>query len=293
MWSEKRGFDDLRIFCLLPIVLNLFSNGRFYILNGDGKSLDGVNSINTFTIMSLVITFIFIFFNENKDINEEEKKELRKKMYGMKILTIPFIVYILFTIIIVRNISIIASSLIMLGGYMSLYKSRENSLVALMGLTDTQKAWREYQNGGEKEAEATLFWKIKPMATPHVSVPVGKRINNINYYNLIIIGVFFIAIKPNDLLGIFVFGGISLIELFYIADLIFGIFTETEGKCTGVVWKEQSRSHRTYYEIYVTDFKNRREIKFRVYDYCKYNEGDNIRVIHGGLSKRVIDSYLA
>ncbi len=32
-----------------------------------------------------------------------------------------------------------------------------------------------------------------------------------------------------------------------------------------------------------------REIKFKVDDYCGYNEGDGLKFIHGGLSKKVIE----
>lgn len=53
--------------------------------------------------------------------------------------------------------------------------------------------------------------------------------------------------------------------------------------------KETSRlSRRRYFEVYVTDFSNKREIKFRVYDYCNYNEYDVIKLTHGGISKKVI-----
>ena len=69
-----------------------------------------------------------------------------------------------------------------------------------------------------------------------------------------------------------------------------GLYSETEGKCTGIILKERkiNGERKIYYEIYVTDVVNKRELKFKVYKYCNYNEGDYIKLIHGGLSKKVI-----
>lgn len=81
----------------------------------------------------------------------------------------------------------------------------------------------------------------------------------------------------------------TISDILYFIDAILGLYAETEGICTGIVMKETSRpSRRRYFEVYVTDFSKEREIKFRVYDYCNYNEHDGIKLIYGGIYKKVI-----
>lgn len=158
-------------------------------------------------------------------------------------------------------------------------------------LFDTQKNWREFYNKPSYE-DISLLWRIKPMITPHVSVSFTERIRNINLIALIFILPLFsdfnlVAIPIKIIICMF-----TISDFLYFIDAILGLYTETEGICTGIVMKETSRPRRRHFEVYVTDFLNKREIKFRVYDYCNYNEYDVIKLTHGGFSKKVIETKI-
>ncbi|WP_291650715.1 hypothetical protein [Clostridium sp.] len=290
MWSEKRGIESYLFFAILPIVINLATNVLYFISEGSYETLKAVNEFNSFTLFCILICCVFNFFERCRKLSEYEKKELNKKMYAMKILNIFFIGYIIFTIIIVKNISIIISALIMYVGYINLYMFKSKIRTVAI-LSATQRNWRKAYNKHFYE-DSSLLWKIKPMLVPHVSVSFTERIKHINWLGLIFIlpflGDFRLVYIPMMVIT-FIF---IISDTLYFVDAILGLYTETEGICTGIVMKVGSRGKRRYYEVYVTDFPNKREIKFRVYDYCNYNEYDVVKLTHGGLSKKVIETKI-
>ena len=292
MWSEKRGVEDFIFFAVFPILINITTNLVYFLSEASYSMLQIVNNFNGFTTFGVFSICIFNFFIKQQ-LSKDEKDKLNKKMFGMKLLGIVFIGYMLFSVLIVRNTSISISSLIMFVSYINWYILKVKSkAIAEVGLSETQKNWRKFHNIPTYQ-ESSLLWKIKPMIFPHVYVSLGERIKHINWFILIFIlilfkgfGSFTSEILPMMII-IFI---LMLSEILYFIDVLLGLYSETEGKCTGIVLKERNRRGRRqiYYEVYVTDVINKRELKFKVYKYCNYNEGDDIKLIHGGLSKKVI-----
>ena len=290
MWSEKRGIESYMIFSILPIMINIATNAIYFMSDGSYETIRAVDSFNKFTIFCVLICCLFNFLERGRKISKDEKKELNKQMFVMKLLNIFFIGYIVFTIIIVKNINIIISALIIYVGYINLYMFKIKIKTVTI-LSETQKNWRKTYNTHSYE-DSSFLWKIKPMILPHVSVSFTERIKHIDLIGLIFIlpflGDFRLVYIP-----MMVIASIFIIpDILYFVDAIFGLYTETEGICTGIIMKIGSRGRRGYHEGYVTDFLNKREIKFRVYDYCNYNENDIIKIIHGGLSKKVIEAKI-
>lgn len=293
MWSEKRGVEDFIFFAVFPILINITTNLVYFLSEASYSMLQIVNNFNGFTTFGVFSICIFNFFIKQQQLSKDEKDKLNKKMFGMKLLGIVFIGYMLFSVLIVRNTSISISSLIMFVSYINWYILKVKSkAIAEVGLSETQKNWREFHNIPTYQ-ESSLLWKIKPMIFPHVYVSLGERIKHINWFILIFIlilfkgfGSFTSEILPMMII-IFI---LMLSEILYFIDVLLGLYSETEGKCTVIVLKERNRRGRRqiYYEVYVTDVINKRELKFKVYKYCNYNEGDDIKLIHGGLSKKVI-----
>ena len=293
MWSEKRGVEDFIFFVVFPILINITTNLVYFLSEASYSMLQIVNNFNGFTTFGVFSICIFNFFIKQQQLSKDEKDKLNKKMFGMKLLGIVFIGYMLFSVLIVRNTSISISSLIMFVSYINWYILKVKSkAIAEVGLSETQKNWRKFHNIPTYQ-ESSLLWKIKPMIFPHVYVSLGERIKHINWFILIFIlilfrgfGSFTSEILPMMII-IFI---LMLSEILYFIDVLLGLYSETEGKCTGIVLKERNRRGRRqiYYEVYVTDVINKRELKFKVYKYCNYNEGDDIKLIHGGLSKKVI-----
>ena len=290
MWSEKRGIESYIIFAILPIMMNIATNVMYFISEGSFETLKYVEEVNKSSVFFILICCFFNFFEKGRKLSKDEKKELHKKMFFMKLLNIFFIGYIIFTIIIVKNISIISSALIMYVVYINLYMFKSKSRTVAI-LSETQKNWRKTYNKHSYE-ESSLLWKIKPMLVPHVSVNFTERIKYIDLIGLIFILPFLGEVRLVYIPVMIIASLFIIPDALYFVDAILGLYTETEGICTGVVMKMGSRRSRGYHEVYVTDFLNKREIKFRVYDYCNYNENDVVKVIHGGFSKRVLKAKI-
>lgn len=288
MWSEKRGIENFIFFAVFPIVINIATNFTYFISTDSYSTLEIVNSCNVFTVFSVLICCLFNFLTRQRELSEEEKDELNKKMYGMKLLNIIFIGYIIFALLIVKNNSIFISSIIMYVAYINWYMFKSKSRTVTT-LTETQKNWREFHNKASYE-EGGFLWRIKPMLVPHVSVSFSERVRHINWFSIIFILLFTKDFTIQGIPMLIIILVFLISDIIYILDMFFGLYTETEGICTGIIMKERGkRSRRIYYEVYVTDFFNKREIKFKVDDYCGYNEGDGLKLIHGGLSKKVVE----
>lgn len=288
MWSEKRGIEDFIFLGVFPIVINISTNLVYFISGCSYSMLEVVNEFNSFTIFSIFICCLFNFFTPQKNLSKEDKEKLNREMSNMKLINIFFIIYIIFSIFIVRNISIIISAIIMESAYINCYKFKMKSK-ANMVLSETQKSWREFHNTYSEE-DSNFLWRVKPMLYPHMHVKFSERIEAINWFAII----FFILPISNPSLEsapiIIIVTLLIFSDIIYIIDVSFGLYTKTEGVCTGVIQKENSKgSRRVYYEVYITDFKNKRELKFREYDYCSIREMDEVSVIHGSLSKKVIE----
>lgn len=290
MWSENRGIESYIFFAIFPIVINISTNAIYFISGKSYEVIEIINEFNGFTLFTLLFCCIVNFFTKDRKLSDDEIKVINKKMYGMKLLNIVFIGYIIFTIFIVRNVSIMVSALIMYIGYINFYMFKRRIKIGSI-LSKTQKNWREFHNKPSYE-DISLLWRIKPMITPHVSVRFTERIKHINLIGLIFILPLFSDIDLIAIPIMIIICMFSISDFLYLIDAILGLYTETEGICTGIVMKESSRPRRTSYEVYATDFFNEREVKFRVYDYCKYNENDVIKIIHGGLSKKVIEAKI-
>lgn len=295
MWSKKREINDMIIFAIFPMVMNIATNIVYFIGQGSNDALEFVRVFNIFTFISSVICFIFILFNKGEKISQDEKKEISKRMKGFRLLSIVFIAYIGFSVFIVRNLNIIISSVIIFLGYINCYITKIKSS-SIGKVSETQRNWRAAYNIPSYD-DISFLWRIKPMLLPHVSVSFGERIKNIDWYLTIFIMVFTYPFFIEFHLEFLPFLAVVVIflgkNIVYILDVIFGIYTETEGICTGVVMKEKTKGgRRIYYEIYVTDFEKKREIKFKQYDYCCYSENDLLKLTHGGLSKKVIATKL-
>ena len=288
MWSEKRGIENFIFFAVFPIVINIATNFTYFISTDSYSTLEIVNSCNVFTVFSVLICCLFNFLTRQRELSEEEKDELNKKMYGMKLLNIIFIGYIIFALLIVKNNSIFISSIIMYVAYINWYMFKSKSRTVTT-LTETQKNWREFHNKASYE-EGGFLWRIKPMLVPHVSVSFSESVRHINWFSIIFILLFTKDFTIQGIPMLIIILVFLISDIIYILDMFFGLYTETEGICTGIIMKERGkRSRRIYYEVYVTDFFNKREIKFKVDDYCGYNEGDGLKLIHGGLSKKVVE----
>ena len=290
--NNKRNAQDLMNFTLILIAINIVANVLYFIRVEDSYSiLFLIDQGNKFTIFGGIACILFNILNRGNKVSEEERREISRKMVPTLLFSLPFIGYLIFVALIIKEREMLLSSAIMLGLYINMCFIKEKSFRMSSGLTETQRKWRESQNNHKGIKESNIFWRIKPMMSPRVSVSIGDRIKNINLFLCIFcgIGISQGVFNLDNIIFTFILLIISIPEILYFIDIILGTYTETEGECTGVVMKERSKSRRVYYEIYVTDYENERELKFKEEDYTYCKEGEIIKVIHGGFSKKVIE----
>jgi len=289
---DQRGLKSLRSFSvgmlLISILINIllvFQHFGYYI-----------NIISQITIKNYVYFFFFIFVataigsacNRAEDISQDDRAEMRPKMRLMQLGTAFFILYILFSALVIKDLYFIIASFIMLGIYVNVIFITEKIIV--LGLNDHQMKWRAAVNGTSYDVEgSSILWRFKFWFMPIEKVPFNKR--SIEVYNIIFIFIFvynIIASKKHDILKI-VFLIIAIIGFFSFTEYILGLYTSLTGICTGITEADESEdSSRQYWTVYVTDFKNKREIAYKTYRYPYIYRGEEVKVVHGIFSKHVI-----
>jgi len=291
---DQRGLKSLRNFSvgmlLMSIVINILLVFQHFGYDINIISEITIENYVHFFSFTLVATAIGGALNRAKDLSQDAKDEMRFKMRLMQLGTAVFTLYILFTVLVIEDLYFIIAGFIMLGIYVNVIFITEKIIV--LGLNDRQRKWREAVNGTDYDVEgSSIFWRFKLWFTPFEKVPFNKR--SIGVYNIVIMAVFGYIIIESKVTGIFeiIFLIIVLREIFSFIEHILGLYTSLIGICTGITEadeSEESGSGRHYWTVYVTDFKNKREITYKTYRYPYIHRGEEVKVVHGIFSKHVI-----
>jgi hypothetical protein len=289
---DQRGLKSVRNFSvgmlLISIVINILLVFQHFGYD--------INIIPQITIKNYVYIFSLIFVaiaiggacNRAEDVSQDDKDKMRLKMRLMQLGAAVFILYILFTVLVIKDLYFITSGFIMLGIYANVIFISEKIIV--LGLNDYQMKWRAAVNGTSYDVEgSSILWRFKLWFMPIEKVPFNKR--SIEVYNIIFMFVFvynIIESKQHDILKI-VFLILAIVGFFSFTEYILGLYTSLTGICTGITEADESEdSSRQYWTVYVTDFKNKREIAYKTYRYPYISRGEEVRVVHGIFSKHVI-----
>lgn len=298
---DQRGLKSVRNFSvcmlLISIVINIVLVLRHFgydvnIIQDLRYEISIIEEINIknyveFFTLPFVATAIASAINRAKDLSQEAKDEMRSKMKLMKSGTVFFILYILFSALILKETYFIVAAFIMLGIYVNLIFITEKIIV--LGLNDHQMKWRAAVNGTDYPVEgSSIFWRFKPWFMPFERVPFSKR--SLGLYNIVVMVIFTYTIIESKITDIFevIFFIIVIREIFSLIEYILGLYTSLIGVCTGVTESQESRNRSQYWTVYVTDFKNKREIAYRTYNYPFISRGEEAKVVHGMFSKRVV-----
>lgn len=289
MWSEKRSIEGTIVFAIFPIVWCILGNISYYLSNIERfHNFTSVINIENSTIMSiipLIAVVIAAIVNLKINVDEEKLFKINQSMFKYKIVNILFIAYIIFVIAIIRDSKVIISALLIELALICIYilKRKAKSIE----LTDIQLRWRknfEYPDAVDKESN--LFWRLKPKFSPHVKVNFKERVKGIQFFSIFLLLIWWRG--RFDFISILVLL-LFIKDLIYLVEVPLGLYTRTTGLCTGVVEKEYSKSRRVYYTVYITDYEKNNELVFKVDKYCYIKERDTVTVIHGAISKKVIN----
>lgn len=289
MGSERRGLEQLRVFFIIPLTMGIVINISiiFAELGIYNEFLRGID-FNEFSIGMIFSTFIvgiFSFQNMQLNCKEEVLYELKRKMFIFKLIILLFAIYGVASVFLLKDIILLRFQLLIFINLCLLYINERK--IQEIKLTDYRLRWRRnYDNPGTSEEESNIFWRMKIRFFPHSKVKMKDRFERIKLINLVFV-VIFISMD-NDIIK-FLFILFMIPEVIYLFEAIFGLYTTTEGICTGIVETTHGRNrNRPLFTVYVTNYERKEEITFKVLDYCYLSEMENVVVLHSAITKRVI-----
>ncbi|MDU4890540.1 MAG: hypothetical protein E6344_10015 [Clostridium sp.] len=304
---DERDLKSLKNLCvgalLIVTVITLVLTAQHlgYDINIlDGIEVEGIIQFFAFTLFGVSIGGIL---NTPRGLSREEKDILREKTRALMAGNILYLGYIIFAVVVIKNFNFIALGVILEGIYINVIlvsRALHNH-----GLNDTQRQWREAMNGTSGSVKDTsILWRFKVWIRPFERVAFKER--HLRSFNIIYF-IFYLYLLYNSL-------PINLVNIIFliiyircclaILEYILGLYTSIIGVCTGVKGYEESPHHhnhgdgggiristsrrRRYWEVYITDFRNKREIVYKTYKQPYIYEGDEAKVIHGIFSKEVV-----
>jgi hypothetical protein len=290
MGSEKRRLEGIMLFGVIGLLFGLLGNISYYLkLTGIYIEFFYNIDIESASIMMIIPTIglgIAAIANYKLNVDEEILEELKNKTLFFKLICILFAFYMLFTIVVMKNLVLFRTAILMEILLILMYIIARKAKA--LELTDRQLKWkRDYDYPGTYNKESRFFWRMKFKFSPHVKVKWKDRVNRIKWMKLLFMIFFMLGDFDREVYIILI---IFIPDLIYFFEVIFGLYTKTSGICTGVVEVgESENSSVIIYKAYITDYENEEEITFKVRDYCYISERDEVVVVHSMITKRVIE----
>ncbi|EJP6472426.1 hypothetical protein NHI66_001715 [Clostridium botulinum] len=288
--NNKRNLQSIRYFYLSILAFNIIYSSIFH-LNNNGFNIEllkdlSMKSVTFFDAHTLIFLVIVIVFEKNINIDEETNTQLNMRIKPLYLVNIFFITYILVSIFLLKDVNVILSSVVMEIIYIGIILLSKKILS--LELTNRQLQWQKACGYVDEDCEESNFlWRFKIWCFPHVNVPFKNRWKGSSrslydlalMYGIIISKGSLFTLIPSILLLPDV---LSWIEGFL------GLQTSLTGICTGITEHHRKNSSVVYHKVYVTDYKNKREITFFVDGPLFIHENLNMTVVHGTFSKRVL-----
>ncbi|ABS40838.1 hypothetical protein [Clostridium botulinum] len=288
--SNKRNLQSLRSFYICILIFNMVSNSIFH-LNNNGFN---IKLFKNFTIRSVILLdlnillflIIVIAFEKKINIDEEANTQLNTRIRPLYLVNIFFIAYILVCIFLLKDIDVILSSFIMEIIYIGIIILSKK--IITLELTNRQLQWQKACGYIDEDCEESSFlWRFKLWWSPHVNVPFKNRWKGSSrlLYDLAL--VYGIIISKGNLFSLILLI-LLLPDVISWLEGLLGLQTSLTGICTGITEHHSKNSHVLYHKVYVTDYKNKREITFYVDGPLFIHENSHMTVVHGTFSKRVL-----
>ena len=305
---DERSLKSLKNFCvgalLVVTVVTLILTMQYlgYDINlVEGVKIEETTQFFAFTLFAVSIGGIC---NMPRGLSQEAKDMLREKTRLLMMGNIIYIAYIIFAIVVMKNIYFIFSGVIMEGIYINVILV--SRALHNYGLNDRQRQWREVMNGTSGSIKDTsILWRFKLWMRTIERIPFKER--HLRAFNIVYCVFYLYIFLKYPVLNLFniIFLIMYIRCCLAILEYILGLYTSMIGTCTGVKEFEHSPHHdhnhdggvtiniggtrrSRYWEVYITDFRNKREIVYKTYKQPYIYEGDEAKVIHGIFSKEVV-----
>lgn len=289
MGSERRSLEQLRVFFVAGLIMGLIGNISYFLrykeINIEFFNSIDLHALSIMMAFSVLILGIFSIGNIKLDVNDEIMINTKKKTFIYKIICIIFAIFTLIISIIFKDLILIRLEILIEAILVILYIN-ERKIVSYE-LMDIQLRWkRDFNYPGSIDKESNVFWRIKIRFYPHMKVKWSDRIHRIRKYNILFLIILFLGRFE---ITAFWFLIIFMQDIIYFIEVIFGLYTKTSGICTGIIDVTSSKSRIPVYKVYITNYETEEEITFKVRNYCYIQERDEVVVVHGAISKRVIE----
>ncbi|MBD7913414.1 MULTISPECIES: hypothetical protein [Clostridium] len=245
-------------------------------------------NLNHLSLFFLVVDLIGLISFRNVEITAETKEKTNLRTRPLYLFSILIIGYVLFdnNLKTASNTSAFMAFIIMEAYLIFIILFTKNKLSFI--LQDRKLQWIKATQNIAVDKWSNFTWRLKIWITTHEKVDFRDRLPNP-------IRVLAIGLIVTDLLAnyssVTLFIGILFFILFFNSFLmciecLFGLQTSLIGICTG--YEYVPNSDRDYYNVYITDYENKREIHFRSYEELDLIYGEEVRVVHGIFSKLAI-----
>lgn len=308
MNQEKLIIEEKRNIIIIFFLIIIFSNVLFYV-NGhvfNIKTVIEARKVNVVVGLASLFMWKYVipYTRVTGAINDIQR--IRKEMRVFKLAHILIVGYIFAVCFWINNLDITISAIIgeieLLQIYfLTRYKKS-------LRLSDVQLKWKKaWLLKDYSDMDSNVLWRLKLWFGKYNKCAFRERYKR---FNLLGGSIFVVlcVLAPCDpvFIGLIILllGGALGHPVLYFIDMSLGLFIDMNGMCTGKIKKEISKKNNLdaggglavsidgkrhyYYCIYITDFKNKREIKIRLKE-CDYIDvGKEYTVVHGFLSKRAI-----
>lgn len=286
--------------------LGIFSNeGSINSSVMESKSII-YNFIVNFIFIGFICCFVIIEGRDLEVVEDENKiKVVNKKLLKYKLFVAITILFSIYLIIKSYNSQLIYSCILL--NLTSLFIFYGKSIYYKSYICNRRIDWlKKISNIDTDDYIDTKWWRRKIWFNGREKVKLKYRIYNIiiSSFILFVSTSFFITMLISKSFLTILFLYFIIKHSIIIIESIFGLYTVTSGKCTGVQKRTKERregasidlsdipssftSTRVYYILTLTDFAHKREIQILSDEGCGLSEMDTMEVVHGIFSKNSI-----
>jgi hypothetical protein len=257
-----------------------------------GIEISNFVEINKITLFFLIVNLLGFLLNRNDEINPETNEKIKlsiRPIYKLNIFIFPYAI-LDFSLKRKTATNPFISFIIMEAYFVFIILLTKTKLSFI--LQDRKLQWIKATRNVNITKDRSFTWRLKLWFAPCEKVFFKNRLPGmLNVATVIIIITYFIAYYPNsdknDLILFIPFLFIVLRNVLMLIDCFFGFHTSLTGICTKYIYTPQSKG-RDYYYVYITDFENKREIRFKCYEELNLYVGQDVKIVHGIFSKMVI-----
>ena len=292
----------------IGVETGIFSNDLIikYLPRTYGDSFSGTEVLFFYMFLGLIC---FGVINEGKDMEiytENNKLNIvNKKLLKYKIFVVVNLLFSSYLLLKVFSISLLNACI--LTNICAIFIYYGKSIYFKSYICNKKLEWlKKISNIDVDENIDTKWWRKKIWFNKREHIPFIYRLNKIinSVFMIFMSSLFLIIFLLIRSLLVILAIYFLIKNLLILIEAIFGLYTFTEGKCTGVIEKSiRKRIKRSdipirftltkvYYDIILTDYTNKREIKIISDVNYGFSEMDNIMAIHGIFSKDTISINL-